>query len=164
MELLTPNLGLIFWTLIVFLVVLFILSKYAWKPIMNAIKEREETIEESLKSAQKARDEMASMKADNEKLLNEAREERMKILKDAKEVKENIINEAKERAKQDAAKIMEDTKREIENQKNAAMAEVKNQTAALAMEIAEKILRKELDNRDSQERYVEKLVDDFKMN
>ena len=164
MELLTPNLGLIFWTLIVFLVVLFILSKYAWKPIMNAIKEREETIEESLKSAQKARDEMASMKADNEKLLNEAREERMKILKDAKEVKENIISEAKERAKQDAAKIMEDTKREIENQKNAAMAEVKNQTAALAMEIAEKILRKELDNRDSQERYVEKLVDDFKMN
>lgn len=164
MELLTPNLGLFIWTLLVFLVVLFILSKYAWKPIVSALREREESIEDALKSAERAREEMAALKSDNEKLLNEAREMRNNILKEAKETKESIISEAKDKAKEDASKIMEDTKREIENQKQAAIAEVKNQAAVLAMDIAEKILRKELDDKASHEKYVERLVDDFKMN
>lgn len=164
MELLTPGLGLFVWVLLVFLIVLFVLSKFAWKPILNALREREENIDEALKSAQKARNEMASLKADNEKLLNEAREERMKILKEAKETKDSIINEAKERAKKDAAKIMEDTKHEIEAQKNAAIAELKNQAAVLALDIAEKIVKKELKGKEEHEQYVEKLVDDFKLN
>jgi F-type H+-transporting ATPase subunit b len=164
MELVTPGIGLVFWTTVAFLLLLFVLSKYAWRPILNAVKERELNIEVALQQAEKARVEMAKLTADNEKLLAAAKEERVQILKEAKQVGEKIIEEAREKAKEEANKYLTEAKAEITTQKLAAITEVKNQVGLLAIELSEKILRRELAGKDSQEKYVAELVNDIKLN
>lgn len=164
MELVTPGIGLVFWTTLAFLMLLFVLSKYAWRPILNALKERELNIEVALQQAEKARAEMAKLTADNEKLLAAAKEERAQILKEAKQVGEKIVEEAREKAKEEANKYLAEAKAEITTQKMAAMTEVKNQVGLLAIELSEKILRKELAGKDAQEKFAAELVNDIKLN
>ncbi len=144
MDLIKPAFGLIFWMTISFLVVLFVLKKYAWKPILDILKEREDSIEKALNEAKRAREELIFLKAANQDLLNEARAERDRILKEAKEMKNAIIAEAKIKAKEEAEKVIESAREAINNEKKAAIAEIKNQVAVLSIEIAEKILRSEL--------------------
>lgn len=158
MDLLTPSFGLIFWTLLAFIIVFFILKKYAWKPILKALDERQKNISGSLETAERLKAEMAQMKNENEALLAKAREERSQLLKEAREVRDKIINEAKEQAKGDAAKIVAEAQQAIENQKLAAIAEVKNQVSSLVIDVAEKILRRELSNKPEQEKYIKKLT------
>jgi len=164
MDLLTPEIGLFIWTLIAFLFVLFILRKFAWKPILKTLNERETGIAESIAAAEKVKEEMKQMQAQNETLLAQAREERSQLLKEAKETKDRIIGEAKEQAKAEANRIMEDTRLQIEQQKNAAMTAVKNEIGNLAVEVAEKILRKQLSNQDAQQDLVEMLAEEIKLN
>jgi F-type H+-transporting ATPase subunit b len=164
MNLLTPALGLFIWTLVAFLLVLFILKKFAWKPILKMLNERETGIANSIASAERVKAEMQQMQAQNETLLAQAREERTQLLKEAKDTKDKIINEAKEQAKVEANKIMEDTRLQIEQQRNAAMTEVKNEIGKLAVEVAEKILRKQLADNASQEQFVKMLADEIKLN
>jgi F-type H+-transporting ATPase subunit b len=163
-ELIKPDFGLIFWTVLVFCALLFILGKLAWKPILKGLAKREQTIAEALGQAEQARSEMASMKTENERILNEAREERNKILRDAKEVSERIKTEAKETAKTEGARMLDEARREIENQKNAAMSEVKTLAADLSVQVAEKILRQELSADAKNEAYISKLVKDLSAN
>ena len=137
MELLTPSFGLIFWTLLAFVVVLFILGKYAWKPILNSLNEREKTIADSLETAQRVKAEMAQLKSENEALMAKAREERAVMLKEARETKDKLINEAKEQAKIEANKIIVDAQQLINAQKMAALTEVKNQVGKLVIEVTE---------------------------
>ena len=164
MDLLTPELGLFFWTLIAFLLVLFILAKFAWKPILSSLNERETGIAESIAVTERVKAEMGQMKAENEKLMVQAREERSAMLKEAKEMKDRIIGEAKEQAKTEANKIIVDAQHQITQQKNAAITEVKNEIGSLAIEVAEKILRKQLNAADGQEAYMKMLADDIKLN
>lgn len=164
MELLTPELGLFFWTLVAFLVVLFILKKFAWGPIVKMLHERESGIADSISAAEKVKEEMKLLQAQNETLLAQAREERTAMLKDAKETKDKMISEAKEQAKAEANKIMDDTRLQIERQKNAAMTEVKNEIGNLAVEVAEKILRKQLAGQEAQQNFVKMLADEIKLN
>src|ERR1700755_289891 len=164
MQLLTPGLGLIVWTLLAFLVVFFILKKYAWKPILSSLDKREQTISDSLATAEKIKSEMAQMKNENEALLAKAREERAQLLKEARETKDKIINEAKETAKQEGSKIIADAQAAIETQKLAAITEVKNQVGTLVVEVAEKILRRQLENKPEQENYIRQLSNEAKLN
>ena len=164
MQLLTPALGLLLWTLVAFLVVFFILKKYAWPAIVGGLKKREETIAEALATAEKVKAEMAQLKNENEALLATAREERGKLLKEARETKDKIINEAKEQAKTEANKILTETQAAINAQKMAALTEVKNQVGKLVIEVSEKVLRKELANKEAQEAHIRGLVDEVKMN
>lgn len=164
MGLLIPDFGLFFWTLLCFLIVLFILKKFAWGPIVKTLHERESGIADSIAAAEKVKEEMKLMQAQNENLLIQAREERTLMLKEAKETKDKIIGEAKEQAKAEAGKIMDDTRLQIERQKNAAMTEVKNEIGKLAVEVAEKILRKQLAGQEAQQGYVQMLADEIKLN
>lgn len=164
MHLITPALGLFFWTLVAFLIVLFILKKFAWKPILNMLSERETGIANSIASAEKVKLEMAEMKAENERLLQEAREERSLMLKEAKETKDKIVNEAKAQAKVEAAKIIEDARVQIEHKKNAALTEVKNEIGNMAVAVAEKVLRKQLDPAQAQSEYINMLASEIKLN
>lgn len=164
MELVTPSIGLIFWTTISFLILLFLLGKFAWKPVLKMIKDRETSIEEALKAAESARNEMKDMRKYNDNQLAEARKERDAILKEARELKENIITEAKEQAKIEAQKIMAAERESFVNEKNAAVAEIKTQVAALSLEIAEKILKTELSNDDKQKALVTNLLNEVKLN
>lgn len=159
-----PDPGLMIWSTLAFAILLFVLGKFAWKPIMKAISEREQGINDSLATAEKVRAEMAQLKSDNEILLVQAREERAQILKEAKEIKDRMINEAKEQAKDAAAKIMGDTQQAIENQKMAALIDLKNQVGNMVVEVSEKILRRELSNKPSQENYIKQLTDEIKLN
>ena len=159
-----PDFGLLFWTLVIFLLFWYIIGKFAFRPIANALKEREHDIQNSLDEAKKARQEMANLKAENEELLAQAREERSAILKTAKEAKDNIISEAKDKAKEEAQRIVADAKDQIENQKMAAMIDLKNQVGAMALTIAEKVIRKELSGNAEQESFVNGLVKDIKLN
>ncbi|MFZ9660869.1 MAG: F0F1 ATP synthase subunit B [Chitinophagaceae bacterium] len=161
MELLTPAFGLIFWTLISFLLAFFILKKFAWPAIINGLKEREKTITESLEMAEKVKLEMAQLKSENEALMAQAREERAQMLREAKDTKDRIINEAKDQAKTEANKIIVDANQAIENQKMAALTEIKNQIGNMVVEVAEKVIRKELGNKADQEVYIRKLSDDL---
>lgn len=156
-----PDIGLILWTSVTFLVVWFLLGRFAFRPIQNSLKDRENYIRESLNQAEAAKAEMAALKAENEVILNEAREERSKILKEAKAVKESIINEAKEKAKEEAQRIVSSAKMEIENQKMAAMIDVKNQAGMMALEIAEKVIKKQLTGDSAQEQYANSLVENI---
>jgi len=140
------------------------LKKFAWKPILEALNEREKNIADSIASAEKVRFEMASMKSEHETLLNQAREERTLLLKEAKETKEKIIGEAKEAAKEEANKIMQESRQQIEFQKNAAIIDVKNQIGTLVIEVAEKVLRKELANKEQQHQYINTLAQEIKLN
>lgn len=164
MDLVSPNPGLILWTLVSFLILLFLLKKFAWKPILEAIFERERSIEEALNKADLAREEIARLSGENEALLKEARIERDAILKEAKELKNQIVAEAKKSAQEEGAKMIEKAKIEINNQKIAALEEVKNQVASLSLEIAEKVLRKQFDNRQKQDALVSDLLKDVKLN
>ena len=155
---LTPDIGLIFWTTIAFGVLFFILSKYAWKPILGAINEREEGIKNSLASAEQARKEMQNLTADNERILKEARVERDAMLKDAREIKESMIAEAKGEAQEQASKVIEQAKQTIEAEKQAAISELKSQVAELSVGIAEKVVRNELSDKNKQIKLVEEML------
>ena len=164
MQLLTPGLGLIIWTLLAFLVVFLILRKYAWPAILGGLKKREETIAEALASAEKIKAEMAQMKSENEALLARAREERTQMLKEARETRDKIIGEAKEQSKIEASKIIAEAQAAITTQKMAALTEVKNQVGKLIIEVSEKVLRKELQSQASQEAHIREMVDEIKLN
>lgn len=164
MELIKPAFGLIFWMSLSFLTLLFILKKFAWKPILDMLHERENNIAEALNTAKKAREEMASLKADNERLINEARLERDKMLREARDTKDAIIAEAKGKAQQEANKILNQTRETIQTEKNAALTELKNLVAGMSIEIAEKILRTELSNDDKQKALVQNMLKDINMN
>ncbi len=164
MQLLTPALGLILWTLLAFLIVFFLLKKFAWPAIIGGLAKREKTIAESLATAEKIKLEMAQMKNDNETILAQAREERATMLKEAKETKDKMIAAAKEEAKVQAAKIITDAQASINHQKMAALTEIKNQVGNLVIEVSEKVLRKELSNKASQEEYIRQLAQEVKLN
>ncbi len=164
MELLKPELGLMFWTTLLFLLLLFILKKFAWGPILGMLKEREEGIATALQSAEKAKAEMAALTADNQRILNEAKEEKAKILKEARETYDKIVGEASNKAKDEAARLLAEAKRDIDNQKNAAMVEIKNQIGNLATSVAEKMIRKELKKDGEQMNYLNQLVGEIKLN
>lgn len=164
MSLINPGFGLIIWMTIALLVVLFILKKYAWKPIMNALKEREDSIEESLRAADRAKEDMKALKLDNEKLLREAKDERDAILREARKIKDKMIEEAKEKAGIEAGNIVENAKVRIENEKRAALVEIKNTIATYSIEIAEKILREELKDKKKQEDYIRTLLKETSLN
>ena len=163
MQLLTPGLGLIIWTLLAFLVVFFILKKYAWPSILGGLRKREQTIADSLAQAEKIKSEMAQMKSENEAILAKAREERALMLKEARETKDKIINEAKEQAKVEAGKIISEAQAAINTQKMAALTEVKNEVGKLVIEVTEKILRRELSNKEAQEAHIKGLVNEVKL-
>ncbi|MFV0141696.1 MULTISPECIES: F0F1 ATP synthase subunit B [unclassified Empedobacter] len=164
MDLITPSVGLIFWTAVVFIILLVLLRSLAWKPILSAVKEREQSIEDALNAAKKAKEEMALLNAQNEKIMKEARAERDAILKEAREMKDNIINEAKNSATVEANKLIENAKSAIQNEKASAMADIKNQVGQLSIEIAEKILTKELSDKSAQEALVNDVIDQVKFN
>lgn len=159
LSLLTPDLGLIFWTTLVFLIFWFVVGKFAVKPIAKAIKDRELNIADALASAEKAKEEMQQLQSDNEALLKEAREEGARILKEAKDVKEAVISEAHTKAKEEAAKIVAAAKVEIEAQKKAALTEVKSEASKLSLEIAQKVLGRELDTTKDHQTYINSLVE-----
>lgn len=164
MDLLTPELGLFVWTLVAFLAVFFILKKFAWKPILKALGERESGIAESIAAADRVKKEMAQLKNENEQLMQRTREERSLMLKEAKETRDKIVNEAKDVAKAEANKIIVDAQQQIQQQKMAALTEVKNEIGKLAVEVAEKVLRKELATTDAQSNYASLLAEEIKMN
>lgn len=163
MQLTSPE-SLIFWTTIIFIVFFFLLAKFAWKPILGAVKSREESINEALASAEAARLEMQNLTADNERILKEARAERDAMLKEAREMKEQMIAESKNEAQEQGQKLIAQAKLAIENEKNAAMVELKSQVSTLSLSIAEKLLKEELSNKESQTKLVEKLLGDVKLN
>lgn len=164
MSLLTPAFGLLIWTLLAFLIVFFILKKYAWPSIIGGLKKREQSITDSLATAENVRAEMAQLKSENEALLAKAREERAQMLKEAREIKEKIINEAKDQAKVEANKIITDAQAAINTQKMAALTEIKNDMGKLVIEVSEKILRRELGNKEEQEKHITQLIDEVKLN
>ena len=158
MELITPAIGLVFWTTVTFFILLLLLKKMAWKPILGAVSEREESINNALASAEEARKEMQNLTADNERILKEARSERDAMMKDAREIKESMLSEAKEEAKSEANKIIAQAQATIESEKQAAIADLKNQVAELSIGIAEKVVRKELVNDKDQSQLIEQLL------
>ena len=160
MELIKPEFGLIFWMSITFLIVLFLLKKFAWKPILDSLKEREEGIQRSIDEAKIAREEMANLKSDNERLLNEARAERDVILKEAREAKDSIIAEARDRAGEEESRLLTLARQEIQNEKMAAITELKNQVAAMSIEIAEKVIKERLSDDEKQQKLVTALVEE----
>ena len=159
-----PSFGLLLWTFIIFCLFWFIMWKYGFGPIKDALKKREADIQAALDEAKKAKEEMKSLNARNEEILKEAQEERAKIIKEAKAAKDMIVNEAKTKAKEEAQRIATNATREIEAQKKAAITEVKNQVGQMALSIAEKVIRKELQGNSDQESFVNKLVDEIKLN
>ncbi len=160
MSLLTPNPGLIFWMLVVFLTLVFILAKYAWGPIINGLKERENDIQSALDLAQKTRQDMARLKSDNEKLILEANAARDRILKDAREAGERLVENAKAKATSEGNRLLENAKEAIRNEQIAAIAQIKKEVASLSIDIAEKVLRRELDDKSAQEKLVADLIKD----
>lgn len=164
MELVKPGIGLIFWMTLSFAIILWVLAKFAWKPILKAIKEREHSIDEALHQADKAREEMKSLESKHEQLLNQAKDERDKILKEAREVKEKIIEDARMKANVEADRIIESAKESIQNEKMAAITDLKNQIALLSIDIAEKILKEELKQTDKQKEFLSKMIEDVRFN
>jgi F-type H+-transporting ATPase subunit b len=164
MDLLTPSFGLIIWTLVAFLVVFFILKKYAWKPILKSLNDREKNISDSISSAEKVRGEMADLKNENEILLAQAREERAIMMREAKETRDKIISEAKEQARTETNKIIAGAQDAINQQKMAAITDLKNQVGNLVVEVSEKVLRRELSNKEEQEKYIQQLAANVELN
>jgi F-type H+-transporting ATPase subunit b len=163
MELLTPSFGLIFWTLLAFIIVFVVLRKFAWGPILNSLNQREKIIADSLETAERVKREMAQLKSENEELMAKAREERGVMLKEARETKDKIINEAKEQAKVEANKIIAEAQQAINAQKMAALTDVKNQVGKLVIEVTEKILRKQLATPEAQEAHIKDLVQEVNL-
>jgi len=164
MDLIIPSAGLIFWQLFSFLALLFLLVKFAWKPMLATLAEREASIDGALKAAEAARSEMANLKAENEKLLQEARLERDVILKKAQEASVKMIEDAKTEASKQGAQLIESAKAVIETEKKAALTEVKNQVALLTLEVTEKLLRKKLSDDKAQVELVDQFIKDLKLN
>lgn len=164
MELVKPEFGLVFWMTVSFLIVVFLMRKFAWGPILSSLSEREKSIEDALNAAKKAKEEVANMKAENERILQEARNERDKMLKEARETKDQIVNEARSRAQTEGDRMLYIARETIENEKRAAVNELKNQVAILSVEIAEKILRQQLAADEKQKALVQDLLKDVKMN
>lgn len=159
MDFVAPE-SLVFWTTIIFIAFFFLLKKLAWKPILGAVKDREDSINNALESAEEARKEMQNLVADNERILKEARSERDNLLKDAREIKDKMIAEAKDEAKSQSDKIMKQAKASIEHEKQAAIIDLKNQVAELSIGIAEKVIKEELSNKDKQIELIEKMLDE----
>ena len=164
MDLVNPGFGLVFWTAITFLILLWILRKFAWKPILGAVSDREESIKDALAAAEDAKKEMQNLQADNERILKEARAERDAMLKEARELKEGIISDAKEQAKVEGDKMMKQAKEAIESERNAAVADIKAQVANLSVDIAEKVIKEELSDKKKQLKLVDGLLGDIKLN
>lgn len=164
MELLLPGVGLIFWTFLAFLIVLLVLRKFAWKPILTSLKERETSIASSIASAETMKAEMAKMKSENEALLAQAREERANMIKEAKETGTRMVAEAKEKARAEYDRILADAQIAIQQQKNAALIDVKNQVGKMVIEVSEKVLRRELANRAEQEGFIRQQAEAVKLN
>jgi F-type H+-transporting ATPase subunit b len=164
MELVKPDFGLVFWMTVSFLIVVFLMRKFAWGPILSSLKERETSIEEALNAAQKAKDEVANMKAENERILLEARNERDRILKEARDTKDMIVNEARTKAQTEGDRMITIARETIQNEKMAAITELKNQVATLSIEIAEKVMRQQLSSDEKQKALVQDLLKDVKMN
>ncbi|SHJ35251.1 ATP synthase F0 subcomplex B subunit [Tangfeifania diversioriginum] len=164
MELVTPNLGTIFWMVIIISIVAFVLKKFAWKPILNALYEREESIETALNAAQEARQEMDKLKAGNEELLAEARKEKESILREAMNLKESVIAEAKEKASAETQRSIEHARQQIQNERAKAVNEMKKQMAQLSLMIAEKVIRKEMADDKNQQEMVKRIVDEIELN
>lgn len=156
--------GLFFWQSLIFIGLIFLLKKFAWKPILDAVNEREEGIKEALLSAANAKKEMQNLQSDNQRILQEARMERDTLLKEAREMKEKIIADSKNEAQAQGLKMIEQAKAAIESEKNAAMAELKLQVSTLSLSIAEKLLKDELSNKEAQVKLVEKMLGDAKLN
>lgn len=159
----TPDYGTIFWMLIIFGIVLFILKKFAWGPILKALKDREKSISDALNSAEKARKEVAGLKASNDQIIAEARKEKDIILKEARDIKDKIIAEAKVQANAEAQKGIEIARQQIIAEKDAAINDIKKQVAELSVMIAEKVIKKELENPKDQDILVKDLLKDLKL-
>lgn len=164
MQLVTPGIGLLFWMLVSFSLVLYILAKYAWAPIMKGIHQREDTIEKALEAANEAKKEMLKLKAGNEQLLREAKEERDALMREARKMKEDILEEARAKGAEESARIMASARENIQFEKMAAINDLKNQIASISIEIAEKIIGKELENKQQQQQLTEKLLKEVKIN
>ena len=160
----TPAIGTLFWTVLIFGLFFFILTKFAWKPILNAVKAREEMIKGSLEAAEKAREDMKKLQSDNEAILRKAREEREVILKEARDVRDKLIAEAKGKASEEAEKIVEKAKAGIEREKSKALSEIHFQVASLSVEIASKLLSEKLDKTEEQEKLINKYLKDIDLN
>ncbi len=164
MELLTPAIGLLFWMALVFGILVFFLKKFAWKPILSSLKEREDSIESALRMAEETRAEMAKLKSDNDKILAEARAERDKMIRDAKGITDKMIAEAKDKAVIEGNKIIADAREAIQQEKTAMVAQMKKDMASFSIEIAEKVIRRELADKTSQEALVTSLISDANLN
>ncbi len=158
-----PGIGMLFWTFLIFILFWLMVGKFAFKPIKNALIKRENDIQSALDEARKAKEEMAKLSSDNQKLLNEAREERAKLLRDAKTTGDKLVSEARDKAKVEAQKIVKEASQEIENQKNKAIVEVKNQVGQMSIDIAEKLILRQLGHTDEQKHLVDKLVKEIKL-
>jgi F-type H+-transporting ATPase subunit b len=164
MDLVTPDVGLLFWTFISFAILFFLLKKFAWKPIVGTVNDREQSIKEALASAEAAKLEMQNLTADNERILKEARAERELMMKEAREIKVKMIADAKDEAKDSADKMIEQAQAAIESEKKAAVAELKSQVASLSIEIAEKVMKSELSDTDKQLKLVEDMLGNATLN
>lgn len=164
MDLVTPGIGLIFWTTISFLILLFLLGRFAWPQILRAVNKRNKTIEEALKSADNAREEMKELQAENEKVLKEARAQRDEILKEAREMREKMLDEAKKDTQTQIDKMKTDARDDIQQQKSEALKELKASVADISLEMAEKILKRELSDVKSQEQFIRNNLDEFELN
>ena len=163
-DLINPGIGLVFWMLVTFIILLFLLRKYAWGPILTAVKSREEGIRQALDSAEEAKKEMQNITADSEKLLKDARAERESMLKEAREIKDQMISEAKEQAESEGHKMIEKAKLTIEAEKKAALEDIKKQVATLSVAVAEKMLKEELSDDKKQQQYIEDSLKDIQLN
>ena len=164
MDLVTPGIGMIFWSTLFFLVLLFILGKFAWPAILTAVKARNESIRKALDAADRAKEEMAQLQADNEKILAEAKAERDALLKDAKQIKDNLIADAREKAAEEAKKIVQNARDAIQAEKAAAINDMKEQMVILSVDIAEKILRIKLQDGKAQKELIDKLINETDLN
>ncbi|MGY0407083.1 MAG: F0F1 ATP synthase subunit B [Polaribacter sp.] len=156
--------SLIFWTTIIFIVFFILLKKFAWKPILSAVKNREDSINKALSSAEEAKKEMQNLQAENQQLLKEARAERDAMMKEARHIRNTMITEAKEDAKEVTTKLIENAQASIQQEKQAALAEIKKNVAELSIGIAESVLKKELSSKDDQLKLVEGLLKDITLN
>jgi len=164
MEVVSPGIGLIFWMVVSFSILLFVLTRFAWKPIMKMIKEREASIDDALKAANKARQEMESLQADHQKLIDQAKEERDGILKEARKLREKMLDESREKALIEYNRMLDQAREAIENEKKAAITDLRNEVATLSIDIAEKLMRHKMSEAEKQDSYVRKLIDEVKIN
>jgi F-type H+-transporting ATPase subunit b len=164
MDLVTPDVGLLFWTFCSFVILYFLLKKFAWKPILGSVNDREVSIREALLAAENAKKEMENLKSDNEKILKEAKIERENMLKDAREIKTKLISDAENQAKEQASKLIESAQLAIQNEKNLAMSELKQTVVELSVGIAEKVISSELEDKNKQLKVVENMLNDASLN